>query len=325
MEAIRSYLESMFTNLPNTPEVLKAKYELGQMMEDKYTELINQGKTKNEAIGTVIAEFGNLEELAEDLGIRGFVNREQNFENPRRSISLQEAQEYIKASSVRAVQVALGIMFCILAPAVTCILGETFDGLATGGFFLLVAIGVALFVYSGVSFSKWEFVQKMPCTIELGTAQYVQNQKDNYKSSYALCLTVGIVLCAFCVMPAIVIDGLYRGYNPILDEMSGTLTLAFVAVGVFMIVLSSMKNKAYTILLDVNDRHTVSGGYVNYENRATHYESTTVEAIMSVYWPTITCIYLIWSFVTLSWWISWIIWPVAGVIHTLIKNLYGKK
>ena len=38
MEAIRNYLETMFLNLPNTPEVYKAKNELWQMMEDKYTE-----------------------------------------------------------------------------------------------------------------------------------------------------------------------------------------------------------------------------------------------------------------------------------------------
>ena len=34
MEAIRNYLETMFLNLPNTPEVYKAKNELWQMMED---------------------------------------------------------------------------------------------------------------------------------------------------------------------------------------------------------------------------------------------------------------------------------------------------
>lgn len=79
MEAIRNYLETMFLNLPNTPEVYKAKNELWQMMEDKYTELKNEGKSENEAVGTVIAEFGNLDELAEDLGIKQFVHQ------PRRS------------------------------------------------------------------------------------------------------------------------------------------------------------------------------------------------------------------------------------------------
>ena len=45
MEAIRNYLETMFLNLPNTPEVYKAKNELWQMMEDKYTELKNEGNS----------------------------------------------------------------------------------------------------------------------------------------------------------------------------------------------------------------------------------------------------------------------------------------
>ena len=37
METIRNYLETMFSSLPHTPEVLRAKNELWQMMEDKYT------------------------------------------------------------------------------------------------------------------------------------------------------------------------------------------------------------------------------------------------------------------------------------------------
>ena len=40
METIRNYLETMFANMPNTPEVRRAKDELLQMMEDKYNELI---------------------------------------------------------------------------------------------------------------------------------------------------------------------------------------------------------------------------------------------------------------------------------------------
>ena len=70
METIKNYLENMFSHLPNTPEVQKAKYELYQMMEDKYNELISEGKSDNEAIGIVISEFGNLDELADSLGIK---------------------------------------------------------------------------------------------------------------------------------------------------------------------------------------------------------------------------------------------------------------
>ena len=43
MEAIREYLSNMFMNLPETPQVLRAKAELMEMMEDKYEELIAEG------------------------------------------------------------------------------------------------------------------------------------------------------------------------------------------------------------------------------------------------------------------------------------------
>ena len=47
MDTIKSYLETMFANLPATAEVLKAKDELWGMMEDKYNELISEGKSEN--------------------------------------------------------------------------------------------------------------------------------------------------------------------------------------------------------------------------------------------------------------------------------------
>ena len=74
METIRNYLNAMFAGLPDTPEVRRAYEELAAMMEDKYTELMEEGATGNEAVGTVISEFGNLEELAQTLGIEDYLN-----------------------------------------------------------------------------------------------------------------------------------------------------------------------------------------------------------------------------------------------------------
>lgn len=77
MEAIREYLSNMFMNLPETPQVLRAKAELMEMMEDKYEELIAEGMSEKEAVGTVISEFGNLDELAVELGIGDFMKKEK--------------------------------------------------------------------------------------------------------------------------------------------------------------------------------------------------------------------------------------------------------
>lgn len=47
-----------------------------------------------------------------------------------------------------------------------------------------------------------------------------------------------------------------------------------------------------------------------------------LDSIMSVFWPTITCIYLIYSFLTFDWYISWIIWPIAAVVRGLITGIF---
>ncbi len=98
METIKNYLETMFKNLPQTEKVLKGKSELLQMMEDKYTELVSQGKSENEAIGTVIAEFGNLEELAEDLGIAEVLQeKKDNVKEEKQSAGAENANDQEQA------------------------------------------------------------------------------------------------------------------------------------------------------------------------------------------------------------------------------------
>lgn len=67
MEVIRTYLDNLFSTLPDTPASRRAKEELWGMMEDKYQELKDQGLPENQIIGTVISQFGNLEELRETL------------------------------------------------------------------------------------------------------------------------------------------------------------------------------------------------------------------------------------------------------------------
>ena len=69
MDDIRDFLESVFSKLPQTPEAHRAKDELGQMMEDKYAELLAQGMPEKDAAKATIAEFGNPDEVLESLGV----------------------------------------------------------------------------------------------------------------------------------------------------------------------------------------------------------------------------------------------------------------
>ena len=97
MNAIRNYLDNMFRNLPNTEAVRRAKSELLQMMEDKYEELISEGKTENEAVGIVISEFGNLDELADSLGISEAVTENPVEDKPM--LSMDRVKEYLSMNN----------------------------------------------------------------------------------------------------------------------------------------------------------------------------------------------------------------------------------
>lgn len=77
METIRQYLDNMFYGIVLTQRVRQAKERLLEMMEDKYQALISQGYKENEAVGQVISEFGNLQEIAGELDIQQDIQHKQ--------------------------------------------------------------------------------------------------------------------------------------------------------------------------------------------------------------------------------------------------------
>lgn len=170
METIKNYLENMFSHLPNTPEVQKAKYELYQMMEDKYNELISEGKSDNEAIGIVISEFGNLDELADSLGIKSFVDPSQAMPAAK-TLSRETAATFLRDSAKQAYLRAFGVLLCIIAS-----LGPIFseciprslaspdasDAIGITFLFLCVAVAVGFFIFSGSISSKWSYLKQEP-------------------------------------------------------------------------------------------------------------------------------------------------------------------
>ena len=95
MDTIKTYLDNMFLNLPKTDEINTLKNDLLNNMEDKYNELKTQGKTENEAIGIVISEFGNIDELINEMGIK----IDEPDENSR-ILSMEEVRDYLNVKKL---------------------------------------------------------------------------------------------------------------------------------------------------------------------------------------------------------------------------------
>ena len=70
--------------------------------------------------------------------------------------------------------------------------------------------------------------------------------------------------------------------------------------------------------MKLNDISTISGSYYEQNIKPVRYRNKTAQTIVEIYWPVVTCIYLIVSFITFNWGLTWIIWPIAGVLHRVV-------
>ncbi|MDR1188005.1 MAG: permease prefix domain 1-containing protein [Bifidobacteriaceae bacterium] len=67
MDPIRIYLDNTFGSYPPTRELARLKSELQADLEEKYAALLAEGKSPDEALGRVVAEFGSADELVAAL------------------------------------------------------------------------------------------------------------------------------------------------------------------------------------------------------------------------------------------------------------------
>ena len=314
METIKNYLESMFRGLPLTEKVMKAKSELLQMMEDKYTELIRSGKTENEAVGEVIQNFGNLEDLADDLGIKDVLHQTKYSDVSRRKLSFEEVTEYLERTKKSAAMRAAGIMLCIIC-VIFPIMADAMrinDIIGVVLMFLSVGLGVVLIVTANSLMEGWRFIRREPCSIDAVSIDYLKNRNRDFMPSYSVMHSVGILLCILCFIPAVIFDE-FGGH--FWDNLSGAMLFVFVGFGVFLIVYSNLIKKIFSRLLGINDQTEF---YEPEEKRVERIKNPTIRAIMMCYWPVVTCIYLCVSFLTFKWHMTWLIWPIAAAVNTII-------
>ena len=265
METIRNYLNTMFAGLPDTPEVRKAYEELAAMMEDKYTELIEEGCGENEAVGTVISEFGNLEELAQTLGIEEYMGEagrssaqqsfaqhdQENFtEDPVpeqygdfRVISAEEVCDYLGVGNFAALLKCFGIFLCItsvIGPILLDIPGYNWfigalSSFGTALFFVFIAASVACFLISGAYKKPWKFIGSEPLELDHEAEEIVADQERIAENESTKQKITGIVLIILSFVPAVLFG----------DNFGPSLMFVFVGAGVFLLVYNSSRKSLF--------------------------------------------------------------------------------
>ncbi|UOQ48702.1 permease prefix domain 1-containing protein [Gracilibacillus caseinilyticus] len=319
METIINYLDNMFASLPKTLEMKQLRDELLANMEEKYHELKQDGKTENEAVGIVISEFGNIDEIMEAFDI---TQEKQTGSN--QLLTETEVDQYLETNRLAAKWIGIGVLLCIIGSATIVFFTALFENgymnrslaLTTGVilFTILVAIAVSLFIYAGLKLDKFKYInQQMNFDLTKELHYKVETMKNNQHPRFVAALICGVSL--IILSPAILIFIMAVSEQLIIFGVVVMLTL--VAFAIYLFVYFGTVHGSFTTLLErpINRRAAEKEGRIN-------------GAIASIIMPLAVIFFLISGFVFGLWHINWLVFPIAGLLIAIFNasyTLFSKK
>lgn len=242
------------------------------------------------------------------------------MEEQRKLVTVEESASYMELVKEVAGKIAGGVALCILSPVALLLLGAASEygqlGISenmAGGIGIcillgMVAFAVVLFILNGMRLGRYEYLEKEPITLESGIREIVTQKKQNYEERFYHRIAAGVVLCILSVVP-LILAGCFTD-NDFYAVCGVCVLLAFVAMGVGILIPAGMVWSSYEKLLE-------EGEYSADQKE----KGKRIEGFAGIYWCVITAIYLAYSFYTKDWQMSWIIWPVAGVLFGAIAGI----
>lgn len=236
-------------------------------------------------------------------------------------ISMETANVYLSLLQNTSSKIALGVLLCILSPIMLIGLtgwsdhetgaflsGEAAVSIGMTVLLLMVAVAVAIFIIYGRKMETYDFLEKEPIELAYGVKGLVEKEKFRYESTHSRKLVLGIVLCILSAVPIMVLA--ISDKNGRLAILGVNLCLILVAIGVYLLVSTGIIYGGFQRLLEEGDY-----------TRRQKAENKRNDVIDKIYWCLVTAIYLAWSFITMEWERTWIIWPVAGVFYGAVVGI----
>ena len=238
-----------------------------------------------------------------------------------RTVGMEEANAFLAAKEINSRRIALGVLLCILSPIALILLGGAQDlglipltemqagGIGLVTLFILIGSAVALFVTSGLRTNRFEYLEKEPIDTLYGVDGMVRERRDRFQPTFTSLLTLGIVLCVVGVLPLFIAMIFCKEDSFAMVASIGAM-LALIAVGVMLIVRVSVIWGSYQMLLQEGDY-----------TREAKEDLKRHGNVSGIYWGLVTAGYLAWSFITMRWDRTWIVWPIAAVAYAAIFSI----
>jgi len=305
MDAIKTYLDNVFAAFPDTERVRALKRDMLVGLEEKYNELKWEGKSEHEAVGSVIAGFGSIDEIVAELGIEN--NNTTTHDEPQKAadiedvlyLSNEEVNTYMSKMKMGSRLIGGGVLLILIGVSVM-LLADT--GIGVLLLMCAIAPAIAMFIVSGVSLEKFESYTKAKILLDSDTSAKLERQNSAFNTHFAIKLAVGTAIILLAVGGFVALEEYFFREAPV------GMILIPVGIAVYLFVTAAMRKEAFNIVLGKGD----------YTDKSRNSEFAKIGRIIgtvaAVYWPIVVVAFLLWSFLGNAWHISWIIWPAAGIL-----------
>ena len=253
--------------------------------------------------------------LKDEMEIEEFTGDDDEVSVKR--VSLQEAGEFMNWRRDAAKRIALATFLCIISPIPLLILIAASEvasfgiseNLAGGAgvitLLVMVALAVVSFVQCGFRNSPYEFLEKEAFETEYGVVGMVKEAQQAYHPTYVKYNTIATFICVLSPIP--LLTGAFTE-NGLLTVIMLCFTILLVGIGVMLFITTGVRWASMQKLLKEGD-YSEDGKKRSKRN----------EVISSVYWLSATAVYLGWSFLTNDWHMTWLVWPIAGVLFAAVN------
>ena len=244
---------------------------------------------------------------------------DNGLEETVREVSMEEANAFLEHNERAASSISTGVMICILSQVILILLGglaeagkismsETVAGM--GGTIILlimIAAAVGMFLMTGMRGKPYDYLENIDIDTAYGVSGMTRERRSQYAEKHSRLLIVGIMLCIIAAIPMLILSmSGYSNNTDVLPIVGVDAMLVTIAIGVKMIVLTCIRHDGYDKLLE-------EGDYTRLNKKAGKYDG--------IYWGIALAVYLGWSFVTNRWETTWIVWPIAGVLFVVYREI----
>jgi transcriptional regulator with XRE-family HTH domain len=231
-------------------------------------------------------------------------------------VTVEQANSFLDHEIRRAMKIATGVGLCVASAApLMLFLGlytrdnNVASSLGTVIIIALVALGIAVMVMAQQGDQEFQKIRHESIDTEYGVDGIVRQRQKSYDRTHMRELALGIVLCVASCIPLLAVAMLTNDEGPITASVG--ILLLIVAIGVFLIVHTSIISSSFSALLEEGD---YTRGSKRFDKR-----------FGNLYWGIVTAAYLLVSFLTRDWGMTWVVWPVAGVIWGAISETYRSR